>query len=797
MTTILQDLTHERMHYTLAKIVQSRIATVLASSEPGHCLRVSALPETVMKQLCIQFNSNGQNADVVLLLGPQQQAQENWQVSATRLIELRNAEERPLLAFVPPGLKAAAEDSFDVSTFVEVNLGDVPGQLRQELYDQLPEDLRASVDEVIWYLEKSVKKVDDDDIVRYLLTILENGTTKEATGGAIFQFRLIPHFGLLDDFNSIRTQLERNLTAVDLLADGVQSLLVRIHSLKLKSNTLQSPLFEFMNERLMEGAASWTKLIATDANYAHLAFGNWRFADESSGEEKILLYMDELKRLNVKYPDKPIGPDNPPYLDIKRTNSIILKWEANRIPATITQLAYYRLELVNADGAVVWESKNIAKGTGRRTTKSKTLKVAEFRGLVDDEEDEGIYFFRVRGYSETGELLNDEDTENVKVLRDPNNPEGKLINESEDIWFWSDPDAPPPVVPQRNVVVTSFLDAKLLAQFAALDRDDDPLNKNLKPRPDKTGWATQSSTKRPDAIFNIIYDAQARYTLSVNNLLRKVEQETLANPDCLGRWRLDFRNEQTAHHSVELKIRQYRNSERISSAFLAARQALFTAILGNDEQKTITATVDLIEHETLIVAYAEAYQNWLMETRDQFDKEAVYEENGRRRTEAIFLDLDIVELLLPRRGHVYLIAPTHPLRLLWHLQQAKLAQSWLETAVSQGDASKRLTESIRSFMRNGLAPINLPSVMRPPQERNLEAIPRFYVEQGPVTPFWTLYMREDISDKQTLRARVQRALGISYRTTHRIGEVDKHLLAQKMVRYLVQHPYTHVLKINV
>lgn len=796
MSTILQDLPHERMHQTLANIVQGRIAAFLDNSEPGHCLRVSALPETVMKQLCFQFNSNGQNADVVLLLGPQQSAEESWQVSATRLIELRNAEKRPLLAFVPPGLKAAAEDSFDVSTFVEVNLGDVPSQLREELYNQLPAELHRFVDEVIWYMEDSVKKVDDDDIVRYLLTILENGTTKEAAGGAIFQFRLIPHFGLLDEFNSIRTQLERNVTAVDLLADGVQPLLGRIHSLKLRNNTLQSPLYDFLRERLMEGPAAWTKLIATDTNYNHLAFDNWHFADESSGDEKILLYIDELK-LTKRYQDKPIGPDNPPYLDIKRTRSITIKWEVNRKPATITQLAYYRLELVNADSAVVWESKNIAKGAGRSTKKSKMLKVAEFRGLVEDEEDEGIYFFRVRGYSESGELLNDEDPKNPKVLRDPNNPEGKLINESEDIWFWSDPDAPPPAEPQRNVAVTSFLDAKLLAQFAALDRGDDPLNENLKPRSEKTGWATKTSSKRADAVFNIIYDAQARYTLPINNVLRKVEQETLANPDCLGRWRLDFRDEQTAHHSVEPTIRQYRNSERVSPAFLVARQELFTAILGNDEQNFITATVDLLEYEALIVAYANAYEAWLTETRNQFDKEAVYEENGRRRTEAIFLDLDIVELLLPRRGHVYLIAPTHPLRLLWHLQQAKLAQSWLETAVSQGEASKRLTESIRSFMRNGLAPINLPSVLRPAQERNLEAIPRFYVEQGPVTPYWTLYMREDIRDKQTLRARVQRALGISYRTTHRIGEVDKHLLAQKMLRYLVQHPYTHVLKINV
>lgn len=100
-------------------------------------------------------------------------------------------------------------------------------------------------------------------------------------------------------------------------------------------------------------------------------------------------------------------------------------------------------------------------------------------------------------------------------------------------------------------------------------------------------------------------------------------------------------------------------------------------------------------------------------------------------------------------------------------------------------------------MRKGLAPVNLPSTIRTAHGKNLETIPRFYVEQGPITPFWTLYMRENVRDKQTLRARVQRALGISYRTAHHIGEVDKQLLSQKILRYLVQHPYVHVLKINV
>ena len=46
--------------------------------------------------------------------------------------------------------------------------------------------------------------------------------------------------------------------------------------------------------------------------------------------------------------------------------------------------------------------------------------------------------------------------------------------------------------------------------------------------------------------------------------------------------------------------------------------------------------------------------------------------HGRRRTEAVLLDIDTVQIEIPNdtpiNDRVYLVAPTHPLRLLWHLQ---------------------------------------------------------------------------------------------------------------------------------
>ena len=142
-------------------------------------------------------------------------------------------------------------------------------------------------------------------------------------------------------------------------------------------------------------------------------------------------------------------------------------------------IKYFRVEIISTEGDLVaWESKNITVGSS-----SKKINVKDFRDNVED----GLYYFRVRAYSEGGELLNFEDPEeNPHVLRDPYNPEGKRINTSEDVWFWKDPRGePPPVEAARNVTVNSFLDAQLQVRFAALDRNENPFDPSLNHAPRK------------------------------------------------------------------------------------------------------------------------------------------------------------------------------------------------------------------------------------------------------------------------------------------------------------------------
>lgn len=789
----LQKLPQATIHQQISQIVANDIENWLNNSLPGHCLRISTLPENIMQQLCASFNKNGSNADVVLLIGPGQTGENTWQVTSSRLIELRNAQEKPLLVFIPPGIKTAAEDSFDISTFVEMNLGDVPSRLRQQLRVKLPEEIRIFTDRVVDYLDRVERVISADDIVRYYLSILNNEVDFKTAGGAIYQLGLIPDFDLFTHPDRIEQRLERNLSVLQTLVQSSQPLLARIHSLKLQPNSIQSTLYHFLNGKILESVDKWGESIATNSTDRSLAFEQWPFIGESMDRDKILIFLDDIN-LTPKNTDEPVGPDNPLYLHVNHQRSIHLKWETNPKPAAVKDLKYFRIEIVSTDDAVAWESKNIPNSQARASYRSKQLNVSEFRDHIED----GLYYFRVRAYSENGDILSEEDVEShPEILRDFHNPNGKRFYESEDIWFWVDETTPPPAEPQRNITVNSFLEAKLYTQFAAIDREENPFSENLKPRPDKTGWI--NTKKKAEATYNIVYDAQARYTIPVSSTLRRIELDTLLDPSNLGRWRLNY-SEGISHDGVEPVLRLLYSTAEVPEDFLKMRAKLFSSILGDGEN--ITATIDLLDFKDLIIEYAESYQRWLDTAQSDFDRVAVKDDNGRQRTLPIFLDIDMVEVLLTSStaipDRVYLLAPTHPLRLLWHYQRAAMAQSWIKKAIDSDKPKELLSNSIRQYMRTGLLPINLPPVLRPTHTNYPEGLTHFYIEQGPLNLFWSLYVREDTSDSRTIRARTQRVLGINRQNaTVNQGGIDKGLLTQKFIRYLVQHPYVRVFKINL
>src|SRR5262249_48542157 len=154
--------------------------------------------------------------------------------------------ERPLLVFIPPGLRTAAEDSLDIATFRELSLSSsVTSDLVVSLANRLPEPVMQAVSQVIALVRREKWAKNEDARVTYFVTVLLNGSTPESVGGALCVFGLIPHFGLFRQTN-IPYWLSRNHKMQQLLSDLRQPVQARISRLPLRPNTIQSGLFGFL-----------------------------------------------------------------------------------------------------------------------------------------------------------------------------------------------------------------------------------------------------------------------------------------------------------------------------------------------------------------------------------------------------------------------------------------------------------------------------------------------------------------------------------------------------------------------
>jgi DNA phosphorothioation-dependent restriction protein DptH len=191
--------------------LQPKLLPALQNAGPGQRLRVTTLPESVMEGLCQRLQSDSRWVARVLATSPEENP---WRATATKLIELRNALEKPLLVFIPSGLRTAAEDSLDIATFTELPLATLGQDLVAVLLERLPEPLRTDVAASLVYLREQRHIRNTDEEVEFLVTILKNGGTAPAAGSALYVFRLLPDFELFSRGNLL-FWLSRNLKVTD------------------------------------------------------------------------------------------------------------------------------------------------------------------------------------------------------------------------------------------------------------------------------------------------------------------------------------------------------------------------------------------------------------------------------------------------------------------------------------------------------------------------------------------------------------------------------------------------------
>jgi DNA phosphorothioation-dependent restriction protein DptH len=507
----------------------------------------------------------------------------------------------------------------------------------------------------------------------------------------------------------------------------------------------------------------------------------------------VRLVLDPLA-LPKQSPDQFGETVSLPVLDFDANTNLKVSFRSIPAPGDVDAWKTYRIQILDATeepATIRWESNNFQK-PAKKNKVNRTIKSSDLKNVLT----EGTYFLRIEAFGADGAVL----TKSVKL--DPTQDDGRKENESENflVVFGGAvvdlPDEP------RAIFANSLMDCYFAMRAKVLlpkgkTREESSSHESL------TGeWDTPAgSAPRPEVYFTLSTPGTAGRTIRTPGLLRKIELSILSNPDHLAGYLLDLRNASTlADASVTTR-------DRVSSAnlsgfdsFLIARKHLFEAIQAQQQQRQpdnnlnlclgFIEICDLLSLEKEITAYADSYLR-LSET-------VLSEADNRTRAARLELlaHLDIVDLRWQANaadpGKGLLVSPTHPLRLLWHLQHSRYRESTIQAIADRTQEALDAAQLLQN-LEAAILPTSLPLVI-------FDYRGRPFIEQDLLTPFWSLYLPADEerrrSDVSLVRVQVRNLLGIR-RTATRLGEVAPLMLAHRIFDYLQRHPYVEQLKINV
>lgn len=764
------ELRQEEFTKELENFIAPRLAKTITERADGHCMRIGDLDEQLMLALATRLRHDLGDKLIFVLAYKESQDDEMF-VSSTKLVELRNPNvdgslRPPLLVFLPPNLRASAEDSFSIATFESIELDSVYRDFIADFIQQrLPGPLQY-IRSLLTAVEKKWEWASPVAQVRYLLTALKNGIDAESMGAALYELGLIPDFQVFQDHQTAEARLvDRNVETVSQITNSVQSIRGRVLNLNVVDKPLQRRLIDLLMEYGTSNPLAWTRQIALDPAYWDLGFHNWRFSDQ--------IYSDRI-RLRVLGIDLPIAENETDerlrdiigqqYLAPQERRRFQVTFEVEPHPAQVKGLAYFTVQLLHKDIATDTNSltgitKNVQVWKAKRSW--CTVSVDKLN-RVDLEE--GWHFIRVLPWSANDEPI----------------PVDKTSSANESDLFYVIPDEEFEEKPKQRAIPQdeSVEHARLRVQFTALNEGSQvtAINPQAISWSDPAGYAEQLVAQ---------FGKYGAVHIPVPKYLKDFEQQILKDPSGAVCRRLEIPRGQVGNLVDD--ITDWFPAENLDH-FLDVRREYFEAIL-HGEKNLVTQGADFLALTEICGEYAEAYSDLLSELSENALHGVGLEQQAAISNLRKALLIDTIRITLTdfagNKREAVLVAPTHPLRVLWMAEWSRLAQDWL-LAVSSGSVEH--LASVRNAIAQ-IVPLHVPV-----------GIPlytgRVFVTVANLNFFWSLYAPTTEQDTPGLLGDISTALQISEPT---IGgsAVTAEMLASRVQRYLIQHPYVRTLNLNV
>lgn len=744
-------VTREMYHAEMAAAVYEHLREFLLGMEKNHCQRVEFLPVEVMRMTCQMLRKDpdlkAKDVEAYVLA---EKANETDELESGALIEKRNrAQFGVLVAFLPQGLRLPAEDSYDIQTFKSYDLTGVLKAHVRRMVEDLPEEQREVVRAIL--NQPSIRRQPVEAHIKYLLAAKGEGGSWHEAGAHLYHLKLIPDLGLTE--KGVENQVDRNAHCVNELANADRSVLsaienlIKEYGLDPNANSLREYLVAFLRDRSVVDTDEWLRTILAEEEWRQkLTFDHWKFKDITKPGE-IEVHLAPLRDPKTGITARGLeerGSNLVASTDPR--NPVHLKWTT--YPKRPENLDHY-LILVLKDSA---EDENGEELT-RRTVKAtrQTLKLA----LKDVELDEG-------------------ETCTAKIVIHAKDHAGVILATDESESFYIEGGAHEEDVIVKINKVRNRAEAFFLAA----------LRSRKTPEVDSENW----EEGRPRR-YRIKMQTRETYRIVINSTLYAIELKNITDPMTCGAWRADMRNRGVLEVQDLTPVAISAPGIKSLDNFTDTRRHLFNRFQGKSPE-AVVEMLDLREFKAEILEYVEAYQAMFAEIRTRLAAAKTDAQVNNLLGAAHTLSrIDTIHLTVgstDEADETVLLAPTHPLRLLWVLQYQQLLFDWTTkvTGLSEEEAARLVNrESV-----DKITSLNVPSAIAFAQNE-------VYINSDNIDLYWSILPKGTTTDIRKVVSLVFRLLG--QKGGGEITSITPIQVADKVWRYLKHHPYVSTLRLNV
>ncbi|MGV6826690.1 MAG: methylation-associated defense system ATP-binding protein MAD8, partial [bacterium] len=547
----------------------------------------------------------------------------------------------------------------------------------------------------------------------------------------------------------------------------------RIADLGLSDKSLESLLFTYFDKYDVQEPESWTPPISTDKSWWNISFDKWTFQEELSLDKVLLTVLEtDLPVVQEDEADDQlsslIGQQVLVPKDRRKMNVV---FEVNPHPSKVSGLDHFTVQIVSQNDGPVGKSKKVKAWTPKRTTTTVSL-----LKLNKIEFEEGWHFIRVLPWTADGDPIPLEADSDAEGAKRPNESEPFYVLPGGSIE--EEP-------PQRAIPIEQSLEhARFRLQLTALGDERDPDDIAIS----SVAWAEGGRSKKASRQETLLakFGREGSIQIPLSRMLKTIEQRILAEPKHPSGWRMQI-NLDTAEPPSEVGLTL--PSSAAMASFLAAREEFFAAVR-KDTTELIMQGLSFRDSEKECLAYAESYLDLVRNLIRQAETTSGAERQQHLQALRNVLAVDSIHVILTdfrgRHREAVLVSPTHPLRALWLSSWVTLGKDWIEKVKAGG---RDYIPHVRSALLDGLVPSAYPVGI--PVEDG-----RIFTPVDNLNAFWALYAPTTEENSRGLMAEICSALGLAEPSAAGT-DISGKVLADKIERYLSQHPYVRELSLNI